>query len=81
MNSKAYPGFDCGSDHNLLVAEVKLRIKAPRKKKIPVIYNLMALKENQVEQEYAVSIRNKFQQLNFLQEPELPDTNAIWQRG
>ena len=41
----------------------------------------MALKEKQVEEEYAVSIRNNFQQLNFLQRPELPDTDEIWQRG
>jgi len=30
MNSRAYPGADCGSDHNLVCATVRLRIKRDR---------------------------------------------------
>lgn len=30
-NAKTYPGADCGSDHQLVVAEVRIRFKTPRK--------------------------------------------------
>ncbi|XP_053217975.1 elongation factor 1-beta isoform X1 [Podarcis raffonei] len=53
-SAKTRPGADCGSDHQLLIAQFKLKLKAG-KTTGPVRYNL-----NQIPYEYTVEARNGF---------------------
>ena len=49
------PGADCGTDHNLLIAIVKIKLKQTKRNKITQIYNL----EN-IDTKYTVEVKNRF---------------------
>ena len=53
-------GADCGTDHNLLVADIKLKLKRTNKEKITGKYDLDIIGD-----EYAVEVKNKFQTLDL----------------
>ena len=58
---KARPGADCGSDHQLLIAKLRLKLKKMGKITRPVRYNL-----NQIPYEYAVEETNRFKGLDLV---------------
>ena len=49
------PGADCGSDHELLIAKFRLKLKKVRKTTRPFKYDL-----NQIPFDYIVEVRNRF---------------------
>ena len=49
------PGADCGSDHQLLIAKFKLKLKRVGKTTGLLRYNL-----NQIPYEYTVEVKNRF---------------------
>ena len=51
--SKKRPGADCGSDHELLIAKFRLKLKKVGKTTTPFMYDL-----NQIPYDYTVEIRN-----------------------
>ena len=53
--SKTRPGADCGSDHELLIAKFRLKLKKVGKITRPFRYDL-----NQIPYEYTVEVRNRF---------------------
>uniref|UniRef100_A0A670I388 Endonuclease/exonuclease/phosphatase domain-containing protein n=1 Tax=Podarcis muralis TaxID=64176 RepID=A0A670I388_PODMU len=53
QSAKTRPGADCGSDHQLLIAKFKLKLKKVGKTTGPVRYNL-----SQIPYEYTVEVRN-----------------------
>ena len=53
--SKARPGADCGSDHELLIAKFRLKLKKVGKTTGPFRYDL-----NQIPNNYTVEVRNIF---------------------
>ena len=53
--SKARPGADCGSDHELLIAKFRLKLKKVGKTTRPFRYDL-----NQRPYDYTVKVRNRF---------------------
>ena len=53
--SKNKPGTDCGSDHQLLIAKFKLKLKKAGKTTRPFKYDL-----NQTPYDYTVDVRNRF---------------------
>ena len=55
---KIRPGVDCGSDHNLLVAKLKLTLKQVWKTTMPFRYDL-----NQIPFDYTVGVMNRFKGL------------------
>ena len=57
--SKTRPGVDCGSDHELLIAKFRLKLKKFRKPTRPFRYDL-----NQIPYDYTVEVRNKFKGLS-----------------
>uniref|UniRef100_A0A670IUS3 Endonuclease/exonuclease/phosphatase domain-containing protein n=1 Tax=Podarcis muralis TaxID=64176 RepID=A0A670IUS3_PODMU len=61
QSAKTRPGADCGSDHQLLIAKFKLKLKKVGKTTGPVRYNL-----NQIPYEYTVEVRNRFKDLDLL---------------
>ena len=53
--SKKRLGADCGSDHELLVAKFRLKLKKVRKPTRPFRYDL-----NQITYDYTVEVRSRF---------------------
>ena len=49
------PGADCGSDHDLLIAKFRLKLKEVGKTTRPFRYDL-----NQIPYDYTVEVRNKY---------------------
>ena len=59
--SKTRPGADCGSDHELLIAKFRLKLKKTGKTTRPFRYDL-----NQIPYDYTVEVRNRFKGLDLI---------------
>ena len=55
QSEKTRPGADCGSDHELLIAKFRFKLKNVGKTTRPLRYDL-----NQILYEYAVEVKNRF---------------------
>ena len=58
--SKSKTGADCGSDHELLIAKFRLKLKKVGKTTRPFRYDL-----NQIPNDYTVEVRNRFKGLDL----------------
>ena len=58
--TKTHPGADIGSDHNPVVATVKITLKRIKKKENMEQFNLDMLKDEHMRQQYAVEVNNSF---------------------
>ena len=67
--NKKRPGADCGSDHELLIAKFRLKLKKVGKTTRPFLYDL-----NQIPYEYTVEVRNRFKGLDLID--RVPD--ELW---
>ena len=56
---KNRPGADCGSDHELLIAKFRLKLKKVGKTITPFRYDL-----NQIPHDFTVEVRNRFKGLD-----------------
>ena len=56
-------GADCGSDHELLIAKFRLKLKKVGKTTIPLMYDL-----TQIPYNYTVEVTNRFKGLHLPQE-------------
>ena len=61
QSAKARPGADCGSDHELLTAKFRLKLKKVGKTIRSFRYDL-----NQIPYEYTVKVRNRFKELALI---------------
>ena len=55
------PGADCGSDHELLIAKFRLKLKKVGKSTRPFRYDL-----NQIPYNYTVEVINRFKRLDLI---------------
>ena len=55
------PGADCGSDHELLIAKFRLKLKKVGKTTTPFRYDL-----NQIPYDYTVEVRNRIKGLDLI---------------
>ena len=55
------PGADCGSDHELLIAKFRLKLKKGGKTTRPFSYDL-----NQIPYDYTVKVTNRFKILDLV---------------
>ena len=62
-------GADCGSDHELLIAKLRLKLKKVGKTTRPFRYDL-----NQVPYDYTVEVKNRFKGLDLID--RVPD--ELW---
>ena len=69
--SKTTQGADCGSDHELLIAKFRLKLKKVGKTTRPFRYDL-----NQIPYDYTVEVRNRFKGLYLID--TVPD--ELWNR-
>ena len=61
QSAKTRPGADFGSDHELLIAKFRLKLKKEEKTTRPFRYEL-----NQISYDYTVEVRNRFQGLDLI---------------
>ena len=59
---KTRPGADCGSDHELLIAKFRFKLKKVGKTTRPFKYDL-----NQIPYDYTVEVRNRFKGLDLIE--------------
>ena len=65
-SAKTRLGADCGSDHELLIAKLRLKLKKVGKTTPPFRYDL-----NQIHYNYTVEVRNRFKGLDLIdREPD-----------
>ena len=60
QSAKTRPGADCGSDHDLLIAKFRVKLKKVGKTTRPISYDL-----NQIPYDYTVEVRNRFKGLDL----------------
>ena len=60
QSAKTKPGADCGSDHELLIAKFRLKLKKVGETTRPFRYDL-----NQIPYDYTVEVRNRFKGLDL----------------
>ena len=62
QSAKTRPGADCGSDHGLLIAKFRLKLRKVGKTTRPFRYDL-----NQILYDYTVEVRNRFKGLDLIE--------------
>ena len=67
--TKTLPRADCDSDHELLIAQLRMKLRVMKKASRPVRYDL-----SKISQEYAVMVSNRFQTL-----AEAESLNELWE--
>ena len=55
------PGADCSSDHELLIAKFRLKLKKVGKTTSPFRYD-----PNQISSDYTIEVRNRFKGLDLI---------------
>ena len=60
QTAKTRPGADCGSDHELLIAKFRLKLKKVGKTTRPFRYDI-----NQSPYDYSVEVTNRFKGLDL----------------
>ena len=69
QSAKTRPGNDCDSDHELLIAKFRLKLKKVEKTTRAFRYDL-----NQIPCDYTVEVRNRFKELDLID--RVPD--ELW---
>ena len=69
QSAKTRPGTDCGSDHELLIAKFRLKLKKVGKTTRAYRYDL-----NQIPYDYTVAVKNRYKGLDLID--RVPD--ELW---
>ena len=69
QSAETRPGADCGSDHELLTAKFRLKLKKVGETTRPFRYDLY-----QIPYDYTVKVRNRFKELDLID--RVPD--ELW---
>ena len=73
MSAKTLPGADCGSDHQLLVCTMKMKLRRIKRQQKPVRFDVTKINE-----QYRVEVKNKFQSL-LEKDSEDSTPEELWQ--
>ena len=69
QSAKTRPGADCGSNHELLIVKLRLKLKKVEKTTRPFRYDL-----NLIPSDYTVEVTNRFKGLDLIE--RVPD--ELW---
>ena len=72
-SAKTYPGADCGSDHQLLSAEMKVKLRKIKRPKKPTRFDV-----TKINDQYSLQVKNRFQTL-FEEEEDESTPEEMWQ--
>ena len=61
QSAKTRPGAECGSNHQLLIAKFRIKLKKVDKTSRPVRYDL-----NQIFYDFTVEVTNRFKRLDLV---------------
>ena len=75
-NSRGFPSIDVGSDHQLVMANMKLKFKTKTKPNHPKRYEVFKLKNETTRRKYEIEIGGRFAPL--LNDEET-DANTLWE--
>ena len=73
--TKTRPSADCGSDHQLLVAKLKIKLRQKKRRSVRVMYDIET-----IPQEYRVAVTNRFAVLLRVAEEE-QTPNELWEEA
>ena len=62
QSAKTRPGADCGSDHEPLIAKIRLKLKKVGKTTRPFRYDV-----NHIPYDYTLEVRNRFKRLELIE--------------
>ena len=62
QSAKTRPGADCGSDHELLIAKFRLKLKKVGETTSPFSYDL-----NQIPYDYTEEVTHRFKRLDLIE--------------
>ena len=79
-DTRSFRGADVGSDHNLVICNVKLSLKAVKKqgKSLRKVFNTDKLKDRQIRQEFTIKLKNRFRLLENLDEDDEQVVDKTW---
>ena len=60
QSAKTLPGTDCGKDHEVITAKLKVKLKKNKAVQKPVKYNL-----NNIPEPYNIQVKNRFSILDL----------------
>lgn len=81
LDVKCCRGADIGSDHNLLIAKCRLRLKRiPAPPRRPRPFNVAQLKDPATAQQFRLELRNRFEPLAGPGDADDEDVEAHWSR-
>jgi hypothetical protein len=63
MDVRAYRGADVGSDHNLCIGQLKLKLKTATKKQLQLRIDSRRLSNSKVQKEFQLELKNRFDEL------------------
>ena len=72
QSAKTRPGADCGSEHELLIAKIRHKLKKVGKTTRPFRYDI-----NQIPYNYTVEVTNRFKGLDLIDRVK----NYVWRFG
>ena len=71
LDVKVRRGADVGSDHHLVTARVRLKLRAAGpKKQINPRYDISGLQDPRINSAFVLQLRNSFQTLSLMDEPD-----------
>ena len=76
-NCKVMPGADCDSDHNPVVATLRLKLKKITKKKANIKWKTAELNDNKVRKTYQTKLREQLKQEKIDEDEEI---EKIWNK-
>ena len=79
---RSYRGADINSDHSLVIGKFLIKLKAKKKEgdDKPLRFNVLKLKDTGVKQEFQLQIRNRFAELQYLEEEEGVEVENKWSK-
>ena len=81
LDVRSYRGADANSDHQLVIGKLQFKLKKiENDKNNRIKYNTDALKDEQVRNQFQITLRNKFEILAQEDHPAVTDINDDWNK-